>query len=189
MPPKNTRWQDLTWSWAYSTGQPASDLILDAAAQADWPYAVLCAWIYLDDGDSAHDLMDHAVQNASDYLGRHSNAPVPKLTMRIKSLLRRRAKQLAAKRSRELSYGSLADLEQMDSSRPEIEQRVYAYEVLAQLSPFANSIVHWRWLEYSWREIAKELGMDHTAVRRAYFRELESVVRSLSRPGASPRCD
>jgi DNA-directed RNA polymerase specialized sigma24 family protein len=129
--------------------------------------------------------MDRAVQNASEYLGRHPGTPVEKLKARIKSVQRRRAKQLAAKRSRELSHGSLADLERMYAGRTEIEQRIYAYEVLAQLSPFANSIVHWRWLEYSWREIAKELGMDHTAVRRAYFRELESVVRSLSRPGAS----
>ncbi|MBS1821284.1 MAG: sigma-70 family RNA polymerase sigma factor [Acidobacteria bacterium] len=187
MPPKDTRRQDLTWSWACSTGHPATDQALDAAAQAAWPYAVLCAWTYLNDRDSAHDLMDHAVQNAADYLERHPGRPVQKLTARIKSVLRRRAKQLTAKRGRELSHGSLADLEQMYSERPEIEQRIYAYEVLAQLSPFANSIVHWRWLEYSWREIAKELGMDHTAVRRAYFRELESVVRSLSRPGASPQ--
>lgn len=185
MPPKNTRWQDLTWSWACSTGQPASDLILDAAAQAAWPYAVLCAWTYLNDRDSAHDLMDHSVQNASDYLGRHPDTPIEKLTARIKSILRRRAKQIALKRSREFSHGSLVNLEQMYAGRPEIEQRVYANELLSQLSPFANSIVHWRWLEYSWREIAKELGMDHTAVRRAYFRELESVVRHLSRPGAS----
>jgi hypothetical protein len=189
MPPKETRWQDLTWSWASSTGEPASDQALDTAAQAAWSYAVLCAWTYLNDRDSAHDLMDHAVRNASDYLGRHPGRPVHKLTARIKSELRRRAKQLAAKRSRELSHGSLADLEQMLAGRIEIEQRIYAYEVLAQLSPFANSIVRWRWLDYSWREIAKELGMDHTAVRRAYFRELESVIRSLSRPGASPRCD
>lgn len=52
---------------------------------------------------------------------------------RIKSVLRRRAKQLAAKRSRELSLGSLADLEQMYSGRAEIEQRVYANELLAHL--------------------------------------------------------
>lgn len=75
MPPKDTRWQDLTWSWAYSTGHPASDLILGAAAQAAWPYAVLCAWTYPNDRDAAHDLMDHAGQNASDYLGRHPGAP------------------------------------------------------------------------------------------------------------------
>ncbi|MFP5208519.1 MAG: hypothetical protein ACLGRW_04430 [Acidobacteriota bacterium] len=107
----------------------------------------------------------------------------------MKSVLRRRSKQLAAKRSRELSHGSLADLEPMYAERPEIEQRVYARELLTQLSPFANSIVHWRWLGYSWREIAKQLDMDHTAVRRAYFRELESVLQNLSRSGDSSQCD
>ena len=68
----------------------------------------------------------------------------------------------------------------MYANRPEIEERVYVNELLAQLSPFATSIVHWRWLGYSWREIAKQFGMDHTAVHRAYFRELQSVVQSLS---------
>ena len=189
MPPNGPRWQDRTWSWAYSTGHPASDRVLEAAAQAAWPYALLCAWTYLYDHDAAHDLMDHAVHNAVDYLGRHPDALEDKLTARVKSVLRRRAKQLAAKRSRELSHGSLADLEPMYSERPEIEQRVYARELLTQLSPFANSIVHWRWLGYSWREIAKEFDMDHTAVRRAYFRELKSVLQNLSRSGDSPRCD
>ncbi|MGH9584784.1 MAG: hypothetical protein ACRD4O_17825, partial [Bryobacteraceae bacterium] len=142
MPPKDTRWQDLTWSWACSTGHPTADQALEAAAQAAWPYAVLCAWTYLNDRDSAHDLMDHAVQNASEYLGRHPGATVEKLKARIKSVLRRRAKQLAGKRNRELSRGSLADMEQVYSGRPEIEQRLYAHELLARLSPFANSIVH-----------------------------------------------
>ena len=189
MPPHGPRWQDRTWSWAYSTGHPASDQVLEAAAQAAWPYARLCAWTYLNDHDAAHDLMDHAVHNAADYLGRHPDVLQEKLTARVKSVLRRHVKQLAAKRSRELSHGSLADLEPMYAERPEIEQRVYARELLAQLSPFANSIVHWRWMGYAWREIAKELDMDHTAVRRAYFRELKSVLQNLFRSGDSPRCD
>ena len=133
--------------------------------------------------------MDHAVHNAVDYLGRHPDALEDKLTARVKSVLRRRVKQLAAKRNRELSHGSLTDLEPMYAERPEIEQRVYVRELLAQLSPFANSIVHWRWLGYSWREIAKQFEMDHTAVRRAYFRELESVLQNLSRFGDSSQCD
>ena len=162
---------------------------MEAAAQAAWPYALLCAWAYLHDHEAADDLMDHAVRNAVDYLGRHSDAPQDKLTARMKSVLRRRAKQLAAKRRRELSHGSLTDLEPMYAERPEIEQRVYARELLAHLSPLANSIVHWRWLGYSWREIATQLEMDHTAVRRAYFRELKSVLQNLSRSGDSPRCD
>ena len=44
-------------------------------------------------------------------------------------------KQLAAKRSRELSYGSLLDLEQVYAGQPEAEQRVYASELFAHLSP------------------------------------------------------
>jgi hypothetical protein len=37
--------------------------------------------------------------------------------------------------------------------------------------------------EYSWRQIAEQLEMDHTAVRRAYFREVESLPHDLSQPG------
>ena len=133
--------------------------------------------------------MDHAVHNAVDYIGRHPDPLQDKLTARIKSVIRRRAQQLEAKSSRELSYGSLADLEPIYAEQPEIEQRVYANELLTLLSPFANSIVHWRWLGYSWREIAKQFDMDHTAVRRAYFRELESVLQNLSRSGDSSQCD
>ena len=48
-------------------GHPASDQILDPAAKAAWPYALLCAWTYLNDRDSAHDLMDHAMRNARGY--------------------------------------------------------------------------------------------------------------------------
>jgi DNA-directed RNA polymerase specialized sigma24 family protein len=183
MPSKGRNRQELTWSWAYSTGHPASDQRLEAAAQAAWPYALLCAWTYLNDHDASHDLMDHAVHNASQYVVRHPDLPPNKLTARIKSVLRRRAKQFAAKRSRELSYGSLLDLEQVHASQPEAERRAYANEVFSRLSPFAQTIIDQRWLGYSWREIAGQLEMDHTAVRRAYLRELESVLRSLSRPG------
>ena len=69
------------------------------------------------------------------------------------------------------------------------EQRVYANELLERLSPFAQSIVNRRWLGYSWREIARELEMDHTALRRAYYVELNSVLHSLYRPGACASCD
>ncbi len=189
MPPKGPRWEDLTWSWAYSTGRPASDQALEAAAKAAWPYALLCAWTYLNDRDVAYELMDRAVHNISEYITRHPGAPAAKLTARTKSILRRSAKQLAAKRSRELSYGSLYDLEQVYAGQPEAEQRVYAKELLACLSPFAQSVVNWRWLGYSWRELAGQLGMDHTAVRRAYFRELAAVLHNLSRSGDSSKCD
>jgi DNA-directed RNA polymerase specialized sigma24 family protein len=75
------------------------------------------------------------------------------------------------------------------ADRAEAEQKVYAKELFARLSPFAQSILKWRWLGYTWREIARHLEMDHTAVRRAYFREMEALLKSLSRPGDPPRCD
>jgi hypothetical protein len=185
MPRKKSSWQELTWSWAYSNGDPASDRSLEAAAQAAWPYALLCAWTYLNDHQAAYELMDHAVQNAYNYVRRHPDASLSKLTARLKSVIRRRTKQLNSKHSREVLLGSLHDMERLSADQSEVEQRVYANEVLAQLSPFAKLILGWRWYGYSWREIARELDMDHTAVRRAYFRELEVVLRGLSQLGDS----
>ena len=184
MQPQGRIWQELTWSWAYSTGHPTSDQRLEAAAKAAWPFALLCAWIYLNDHAAAHDLMDHAVENAFHYLGRHKDCPDKKLAWRVKSVLKRRARQQSAKKSRELQYGSLRDLEKVYVGESEAEQRVYANELFARLSPFAQSIVERRWLGYSWRKIAAPLEMDHTAVRRAYFRELQALRRALSQPGA-----
>ena len=188
MPPNGRSWQVLTWSWACSTGHPASDQVLEAAANAAWPHALLCAWTFLYDHDSAHDLMDHAAQNASDYIARHPDVSLHKLTVRIRSELRRRAKQLAAKRKHEILYGSITDLEHLLVTRPEIELQIYAKELFAQLSPFAQSIAHERWLGYSWRKIARSLEMDHTSVRDAYYRELGSLQQSLSRHGDSSKC-
>jgi hypothetical protein len=189
MPPKVSIRQGLTSSWAYSTGHPASDQRLDAAAKAAWSYALLCAWTYLNDQDSAHDLMDVAVQKVAGYAARHPDSTPNKLTGRIKAALRPRAKQLAAGRSRELSYGSLLAFERIYAGRPDAEQRVYANELLSRLSPFAQSIANGRWLGYTWRDIASRFGMDHTAIRRAYFREMEALLKSISQPGDSPRCD
>lgn len=189
MPPQGRIWRELTWSWAYSTGHPASDQNLEAAAKAAWPYALLCSWSYLNDHAAAHDLMDYAVQNTFDYLGRHPGCSETRLLWRIKSVIKRRARQQSTKRNREIPFGSLRDLEELYTGQAEAEQRVYANELFERLSPFAQSIVRRRWLGYSWREIARELEMDHTAVRRAYYVELNSVLHSLSRPGACTSCD
>src|SRR5215472_3501844 len=57
MPPNGRSWQVPTWSWACTTGHPASDQVLEAAANAAWPYAQLCASTYLNDEGSARELM------------------------------------------------------------------------------------------------------------------------------------
>ena len=106
-----------------------------------------------------------------------------KLASRIKSVIKRRAQQQSAKRRLEIPHGSLIDMEKLYIGQPEAEQRVYGRELLERLSPVAQSIVKWRALGYSWRTIAEELEMDHTAVRRAYIREMELLLHDLSQPG------
>ena len=161
---------------------------MEVAANAAWPYAVLCAWTYLNDHAAAHDIMDHAVENASDYISRHVDCSDKKVLSRTKSVIKRRARQEAARRSREIQFGSLFDMEELYIGQPEAEQRVYAIEIFERLSPFAQSIVSWRSLGYSWRKIAEDLEMDHTAVRRAYFREVESLLHDLSQDGELSQC-
>lgn len=188
MPPTDPSREELTWSWAYTTGHQASDRNLEAAAKAAWSYSLLCARTYLNDQDAARELMEHAVHNASRYVARHPDAPPEKLVARIKSVIRRRAGQLSARRSREVSSGSMLDMESLLAGEPGAEKSVFANELLSRLSPFAQAIVNRRSEGYTWREIARELEMDHTAVRRAYLRELEALLQELSRSGDSQKC-
>ena len=188
MQPQGSNWKEPTWNWASSTGSPASNEKLEAAAKAAWPYAIRCAWTYLYDHAAAYDLMDHAVENALRYLLRHAECSKMKLASRIKSVIKRRARQLSAKRRLEIPHWSLIDMEKLYIGQPEAEQRVYGRELLERLSPLAQSIVKWRALGYSWRKIAEDLEMDHTAVRRAYIREMESLLHDLSQPGELSQC-
>ena len=113
MQPQGSNWKEPTWSWAHSTGSPASNEQLEAAAKAAWPYAIRCAWTYLYDHAAAYDLMDHAVENTANYILRHAECPEMKLTARIKSVIKRRARQLSAKRRLEIPHGSLIDMEKL----------------------------------------------------------------------------
>jgi DNA-directed RNA polymerase specialized sigma24 family protein len=179
MSPQSRNWEELTQSW----GQPASDQRMQAAAKAAWPYAIACAWTYLNDRDSAHDLMDHAIHTASQYIKHHTDAPLDNLTVKLKDIIRSRAKRIAAKNQREIPSGSLFELEKMLAVPPEAEQMAIANELFGRLPPVTQSVVRWRILGYSWREIGQQLEMHHTVVRRAYIRELESLHQSISLRG------
>jgi DNA-directed RNA polymerase specialized sigma24 family protein len=189
MAPNGHNWQALTWSWACTTGHPASDQVLEAAANAAWPYALLCAWTFLNDHHIAHDLMDHAIKNTTEYIARHPDVRASKVNARVKSEIRRHAKHLASRQERERPTGMASDFETLCAGQPDIEQRIYASEIFARLSPFAQGIVNRRWLGYSWREIGRDLEMDYSEVRKAYIRELGLLLGNLSQLGESTRCD
>ena len=65
--------------------------------------------------------------------------------------------------------------------------KITAVEMLVQRNE--KSALGFEELGYTWREIASQFEMDHTAIRRAYFREIEVMLKSLSQPGDFPRCD
>ena len=189
MPTNGRSWQVLTWSWACTTGHPPSDQILEAAANAAWPYALLCAWTFLYDAHVAHDLMEHAIQNTTEYITRHPGVSSAKVNARMKSEIRREARHLGLKQKRECPSGSSSAFEALFTTQPDVEQRIYASEIFVKLSPFAQGIINRRWLGYSWREIGHDLEMDYSEVRKAYFRELALLLENLSQPGESPKCD
>jgi DNA-directed RNA polymerase specialized sigma24 family protein len=83
----------------------------------------------------------------------------------------------------------MLDMESLLASELQAEKRVFANELLSRLTPFAQAVVSRRSEGYTWREVAGELELDHTAVRRAYLRELEALLQELSRSGDSPKCD
>ena len=87
------------------------------------------------------------------------------------------------------AFGSMLDMESLLAGELEAEKSIFANELLSRMSTFSQTIVNRRWNGYTWREIGGELEMDHTAVRRAYLRELESLLQGLSRSGDSPKCD
>ena len=143
----------------------------------------------MNDHDTAYDLMDHAIQNTTEYIARHPSVTSVKVKARVKSEIRRQAQCLARRQRREYPNGLATDLEVMSVCQPDIEQHTYATEIFAGLSPFAQGIINRRWHGYSWREIGRDLEMDYSEVRKAYFRELGSLLRDLARPGDSPKCD
>jgi hypothetical protein len=107
---------------------------LEAAANAAWPYALLCAWTFLDDHAAAYDLMDHAIQNSTEYVARHPNATSVKVRARVKSEIRRHAKYQVNRQRREYPNGLAADFEAMCACQPDIEQHTYATEIFAGLA-------------------------------------------------------
>jgi hypothetical protein len=118
--------------------------------------------------------MDHAIQNTTEYIARHPNISSAKVNARVKSEIRRHAKHLASGQDREHPNGSASDFEALCAVQPDIEQRIYASEIFARLSPFAQGIVN---------------QMDYSEVRKSYFRELGLLLGNLSQPGESPKCD
>lgn len=177
---------ELFGAWPSLTGQDEIDRLLRSTAIALWPYARFCAWSYLYDEDYAYDLMDQSLTNISAYVLRLRPPPTEaKIYARLRSVVSRMAKQEARHR-RELLVGSLSDLEQHAatnsfSSKGQIENEVLLQEILPRLSPSAQRIAGLVAMGYSWREIGRQLRIDHQTVHRSFLREVNFALKSAKK--------
>jgi RNA polymerase sigma factor (sigma-70 family) len=176
--------KDRMWSWITPTSSSETNGMLKAAAAEVWPYALWCAWTYLHDREAAFDLMDRAIENTAGYASRlNDSANEQRFVWRMKSVLSRLAKQEARKHRLEVPYGLLVDLEyaqsQYQAEVPKVEQAVETKDILRRLSPEARNILKWTAMGYSWRQIANHLGVDRMTLRRAYDKEITTVLESL----------
>jgi DNA-binding NarL/FixJ family response regulator len=177
---------ELFGTWPSLTGQNEMDRVLRSAAIALWPYARFCAWSYLYDENHAYDLMDESLANVSAYLLRHRPPPTEaKVYARLRSVLTRLVKQEARNR-RELLVGGLFDLEQHAAASGlvgahEIENEVLVQEILPRLSPSAQRIAGLVAMGYSWREIGRQLRIDHQTVHRSFLREVNFALKSAKK--------
>ena len=171
-PPSSEYW------YVGSQDRTVDDLFRRVCALA-WPYALFCATRYLRDIHAAYDLMDAAVSNAEQYYERfNGNRTSTQIFYRIISVLKRLSKQ-RVQNNREIPSGSLPDLEvkaRTLSSQPEAEQRAYVQQILAQMTERSRKITYWRIEGHTWRQIGDKLNVNHTAVRRAYHRELRRLL-------------
>ena len=167
------------WKWEASLDGTLRATLL-AAAESSWPYARHCAWSYLNDVTFAAEILEESLGVVRSYAVRVSpSPPVQKLTARLRSQIRRVAKQ-RAKRLKEEPTGFLHDLDLfVRADHPDPTDLLYLEEVLNLLSPQAKEVAGWIRTGYSWREVGKLSGIDHTVIRRAFRRETDAALAQL----------
>ncbi len=165
--------------WYLGSPDPDVDQLFRRACALAWPYALYCATYFLHDPQIAYELMDEAVANAERYYERFNRQrSSAQLFYRILSVIKRLSKHRANSK-REISKGSLSDLEELarrHSGGSEAEQTAFVRQILEKMSERSQQIAYWRLAGHSWRQIAEELGSNHITVRRVFHTEIRGLL-------------
>jgi len=172
---------DPLWRWQDSLEEGLRNKLAEAVRRS-WEHARRCAWTYLHDQAMVVEIMEDAVEVIQAYALRASPPPsVEKIAARLQSQIRRRSKQLANRRNKEKSAGSMHDLEMYAPSNPDPTELLLLEQILNLLSPQAKEVAVWISMGYSWREIGTTFGIDHSAVRKAFQKETDAALLQLGR--------
>ena len=151
-----------------------------SAVDPTWSFAHMIAWSYLHDEAQAAEMVEEALEVVRVYAVRSSPAPTTqKLTARLRSQIRRLAKQ-KANRIKEEAIGSLEALDSL--LQPHFNdplEQVFLDRVLAELTPRARDIAGWLQMGYS---LARDWGHIRSRsqfLTRASIREGAAAVLKL----------
>src|SRR5664279_5280824 len=172
--------EDPFWIRDSSLDVAARELLL-AAARLAWPYARRSAWSYLHDETLAAELLEKAVEIVTPYVSRGSTLPSSqKLVARLRSQVRRLARQEAHRRRHEKCIGTIFDLATIAPSHStDVDERLFLEKLLELLSPFSRIIAQGLRMGRTFREIAKDFDSDHSTVSRAFRRDVDAALTEL----------
>jgi DNA-directed RNA polymerase specialized sigma24 family protein len=172
---------DALWKWRDSLREELQPRLMTAYEEV-LPFARYSAWSFLHDGALANELLEEAMESVHAYALKTSPPPATsKLAARLRSQVRRVAKQRANRQSKEDCVGSLLDMERdhLMAETNDLTEMVLIKEIVGRLSPEARKIATWIWMGYSWREIGKTLDIDQNSIRLAFRREADRVLSEL----------
>ena len=170
---------DPLWRWKSSLDRAPKERLLQAV-EANRPFARATAWSYLSDERLGEELIERALEPVQRFAAQTTPTPsVEKLTARLRSQIRRVAKQ-QKHQVKEVHKGSLQELELLSTPEsPDPEIRLFLEEIVRTLSPKAREVASYIRLGYTWRDIGETLGVDHSAIRKAFRRETDAALVKL----------
>jgi|SRR5882724_3401461 len=174
------------------TGRPFRPDVREAAHRV-WKWVSLKTREILGDPSDAAEVLESSVKTISRYLDKdnvplHSADPSGLLVVASYRSLRRLARQ----RWRiEFVGGSseLADILRVPDWRDEIDRRLFLEELARELDVKNRGILRLRTAGYDWKEIARMLGMNTSAVRQGFWRDVRKTHLRLLRAGHAIRSD
>jgi hypothetical protein len=174
------------------TGRPFRPDVREAAHRV-WKGVRLKAQEILGDPGDAAEVLESSVKSISRYLDKnnvplHSADPGGLLTLACYRALRR----LARRQWRiEFVGGSseLAEILRVPDWRDEIDRRLFLEELARELDMKNRGILRLKIAGYDWKEIASIVGMNASAVRQGFWRDVRKAHLRLLHAGYTTRFD
>ena len=181
---------DPLWKWSGKLN-PQSRNLLNEAVRRNVEYAGFVAWARLRDHSLSADLMESALDPVVSFVVLCTTLPdQKKVTLRLRSQIHRVATQKAKKLRLEEPSGLLSELAGISKGVTfDISQTLLIDRICAELSPRAREVADGIRQGYSWREIARSLGIAESAVRQSFRREVDAALLKTRKPVPAPNSE